>query len=139
MVVRSCSEREAGCGKMSSNGWLERGNRDLYRQGRPGAGCTSTETIGQGERYSGAALCAECSGLVGGISGSWVWLQREQFQCGSEPNGVRRGGLGRLGCKAGVAQRAIDAMHVHVRHEARVSVCVRERGWHSRRPHACAE
>jgi hypothetical protein len=123
---------------MSCSGRLERGSRDLYCRGRPGAGCTSSETVGRRGRCSGAALCAECRGLVGGIGGSLVRSQRGQFQSGSKQNGARRGRLGRLGCKTEVARRrALNAVHGHVWHEASARVCVREHGWRSRHPQAC--
>jgi hypothetical protein len=120
---------------MGSNGRLERGNRALYLRGRLGAGCTSTEAIGRGERWSRTALCTECSGQVGCVGGSRRWSQCGWFQCGCRQSGAWQGGLDQLWCNAGVACRSgLNAVHVHVRHEACASVCVRERGWRSWHP-----
>jgi hypothetical protein len=54
---------------MSSNGGLENGPRVLYHRSGLGLGCTSSEMVGHRGRCSGAALCAECSDLVGGVGG----------------------------------------------------------------------
>jgi hypothetical protein len=79
------------------------------------------DAIGHRGRLSGAALCTDSRGRVSGIGGWTVWLRGVQFQNHGEGNGARRGRLGRLGCGAGaVLRRALDVVHVHVRHEANV-------------------
>jgi hypothetical protein len=78
------------------------------------------ETIGRRGRLSEAALCTGFRGEVTSGDGWMVWSGRAWFQSRSNRNGARHGRLSRLGCGAwGAVQRALDAVHGHVRHESR--------------------
>jgi hypothetical protein len=117
---------------MSDRGGFERGPRVLYYRGRPGVGCTSSETVGHRGRLSGAALCAEFRGQVGGVGGwlAWSLSNRVQSRCGQ--NGVRCGRLGAPRCRARVAlRRVFSVMHGHVRSCARGVLRVQEHVGHS--------
>jgi hypothetical protein len=70
------------------------------------------DEIGRRERWSGAALWASSSHCIGCVSGGLVWSEWARVQCETGQTRARRGCLGQLGCRAGVARRrTFDAVH----------------------------
>jgi hypothetical protein len=117
---------------MSDRGGFERGPRVLYHRGRPGVGCTSSKTVGHRGRLSGAALCAEFRGQVGGIGGWLAWSLSDRVQSRCRQNGVRCGRLSVPRCRARVAlRRVFSAVHGRVQSGAGGVLRMRERVAHS--------
>jgi hypothetical protein len=117
---------------MSDRGAFERRPRVLYCRGRHGAGCTSSEMVGRHGRLSGAVLCAEFRGQVGGVGGWLVWSLSDRVQSRCGQNGVRCGRLGAPRCRArGALRRVFSVVHGRVRSCAGGVLRMRERVGHS--------
>jgi hypothetical protein len=70
------------------------------------------DEIGRRERWSGTALWAGSSHCIGCVGGGLVWSEWARVQCENGRTRARRGRLGRLGCRVGVARRRMfDALH----------------------------
>jgi hypothetical protein len=92
------------------------------------------DEIGRRERWSGAALWAGSSHCIGCVGGGLVWSEWARVQCQNGRTRARRGRLGRLGCRAGVARRrTFDAVHRCAGCGAVVGVHASERACRSRR------
>jgi hypothetical protein len=70
----------------------------LYGFGELGPWWSRAEAIGLGGRFSGAALCARCRGVVDFVGGRGVWSGRVRFQSGC---GRKQAWLGRTCARGG--------------------------------------
>jgi hypothetical protein len=77
---------------------FQRGSRVLYSKVGLVYGEPAMEAIGRCWRWSGAALCARCRGVVDFVGGRGVWSGRVRFQSGC---GRKQAWLGRTCARGG--------------------------------------
>jgi hypothetical protein len=127
MAARSCSERGSGGEANERQGRAPEGVLGFIWSGW--SRCR-VHLVGHGWARGAAFLgrCCELSAALGVAASVAKWFGRDGCVFRTLACETARGELGRLGCGAvGALQRALDAVHGRVRHEANGGACVRER------------